>query len=213
MYPRPHNPMFLPRRRGAFTLVELLIVIGIMGFVLTISIVGFAPMFRQASIDKSREILRAGLESARIRAIQQRRQVRFEAHAVEHSTTHTWEFSPNAGDYIPDWKQLPDFVIVETNAESPDTANPREGTYDDADGVSSISLTFAPDGSLRRYILRNDTDGIEGQGDVGGLTTIEPFALRLSDMRDTGGDPAVRYIVLYPLTGALRSYRTFDQED
>jgi prepilin-type N-terminal cleavage/methylation domain-containing protein len=203
--------------RRAFTLVELLIVIGIMAFMLTISIIGFAPMFRQTSIDKAREILRAGLESARIRAIQQRRQVRFEARAVENSTTHTWRFAPNAGDYSPDWKQLPDFVVVETNAgNSPDSGNPRlpVANYRDVDDVASISLTFAVDGSLRRYMLRDANDAPVAEGDIqDAATPIEPFALRLSDKRDTGGAPAVRFIVVYPLTGALRSYRTLDQED
>jgi prepilin-type N-terminal cleavage/methylation domain-containing protein len=201
--------------RQAFTLVELLIVIGIMAFMLTISIVGLAPMFRQTGIDKAREILRAGLESARIRAIQQRRQVRFEARAVENSTTYTWEFSPNAGDYSPDWKRLPDFVVVQTNAgNSPDSTNPREpaANYRSVDSVASISLTFAVDGSLRRYILRDANDVNVAEADINSVT-IEPFALRLGDMRDTGGVPALRYIVLYPLTGALRSYRTLEQED
>jgi len=201
MRPRSHTLILLPPRRRAFTLIELLIVIGIVGFILTISIVGFAPMFKRAGIDKAREMLRAGLESTRIQAIQQRRLIRFEARPVPDSTTHTWHFASNAGGASPEWRQLPDFVTIATNATAPGDAQDQDGdtvvggggAYPD---IFNISLTFSPDGSLRRYAVNGGTPE----------SPTSPFGLQVTDMRDTGSAPAKRWTVIYPLTGSMRSY-------
>jgi len=226
MLPRLHPPSLASPSRRAFTLIELLVVMGIVGFILTVSVVGFAPMFRRASIDKALQLLRAGMESARMRAIQQGRQVRFEARPVEASTSGTWEFSSSAGDSTAEWRQFPDFVSVQTNAPDPDVENDPIGVggeyvaekdlrWEPPHLRGRISLTFAPDGSLRRYVveLNDDEDDPTTDSKDADQGVIPPFAVRVSDNRDLGGEVPRRWVVVYPLTGSLRNYRTTEADD
>jgi len=178
---------------AAFTLVELLATIGIMVFVLSLTIIAFAPALRSAGVKDGARRFRVALETARIRAIQQRRYVRFEA-ALDSESPEQWVVTPNAGDRSYQWEPLPEFVAVRTDV----------GDKDFDDDLSSLSITFAPDGSVKTVVV---DDG--APEDDPGI-----FLVRLETTRQiTGPSDEVeaerqalyRYIEVNPLTGSIRS--------
>jgi len=187
-------------RRG-FTLVELLATIGIMAFVLSITIIAFGPALRTAGVKDGARRLRIALETARIRAIQQRRHVRFEA-ALDNESPEQWAVTPNAGDRSYQWHPLPEFVAVRTDVAGRDL---------DAEAYS-ISITFKPDGSVKTVVVDE------------GAPETDPgiFYIRLETTRQiTGPEDEVeaerealyRYIEVNPLTGAIRSLTHQEYED
>ncbi len=178
-------------RRG-FTLVELLATIGIMVFVLSITIIAFAPALRTAGVKDGARRLRVALETARIRAIQQRRHVRFEA-ALDNENPEQWAVTPNAGDRSYQWEALPEFVAVRTDVG--------DKTFESE--IWSLSVTFAPDGSVERVVV--DDDEVDEPG---------IFLIRIETTRQiTGPEDEVlaekqalyRYIEVNSLTGSIRS--------
>ena len=182
------------RATAAFTLVELLATIGIMVFVLSLTIIAFTPALRSAGVKDGARRLRVALETARIRAIQQRRYVRFEA-ALESESPEQWVVTPNAGDRSCQWEQLPEFVAVRTDVG---------GRSLDNDEISSLSITFAPDGSVKTVVVDD------------GAPEVDPgiFLIRLETTRQITGptdevqaekEALYRYIEVNPLTGSIRS--------
>jgi hypothetical protein len=145
-------------------------------------------------------VVSAAADGARIRAIQQRRQVRFEARRVLPSAKLVWQVTSTAGELGAEWKNLPDFIAMETNVENGNRGvDGREGTYSGAN--QRISLTFGPDGSLVRCSV-----GPDANGDM--TTTVEPttaFALRLENMRDVVANQDIpqNWLLVIPLTGAI----------
>ena len=217
MQPLPHRARRRPRRGASgFTLIELLVTIGILIFVLGISIVGFSAMFKTVGVNAGARVLRAAVDGAKIRAIQQRRHIRFEAQLVPGSTTHEWRVAASAGDVGQEWKVMPNFVALSTNAGYSSGGDGRDGTYRGAAGesgtmVQMISVTFGPDGSVKRWRLggtRNDTDGTYStvaSGESENPSTA--FAIRLTNKRDTrGAQPPRHWLVVIPLTGGLQPY-------
>ena len=208
---RPRQPRW--RSPAGFTLIELLVTIGIMIFVLGITVVAFAPVFRTAGVKSASHLLRAAVDGARIRAIQQRRYVRFEAQPVPGTTTHQWRVCPNAGDQTQEWKNLPEFVAVATNAglsPGPDGRDPpyRGAASESATTVQQISVTFGPDGSVKRWSVGGvrQADGtypdVDDDDDPTGL-----FAIRLTSMRDaSAGQRTQRWLVFIPITGGIQPY-------
>lgn len=210
-----------PARRPlrAFTLIELLVTIGIMIFVLGIVVVGFQAMFRNVGVRSGSRVLRAAVDSARVRAIQQRRHIRFEAQLIPGTTTHQWHVVANAGDTAQEWKELPDFVAVATNAGQ-GGADGRSGDYRGAVGnaaadetgdvVQRIAVTFGPNGSIRRWVLGGVRQSSGAYPDVTSSGTNPPtgmFSLRLTNMRDAqGGKLPQRWLVIIPLTGGIQPY-------
>jgi len=178
-------------RRG-FTLVELLATIGIMVFVLSITIIAFAPALRTAGVKDGARRLRVALETARIRAIQQRRHVRFEA-ALDNENPEQWAVTPNAGDPSYQWEALPEFVAVRLSfGEDPFGSE-----------ISSLSVTFAPDGSVEKVV-------------VDGSDVADPgiFYIRLETTRQITGpadeveaerEALYRYVEVNAMTGSIRS--------
>lgn len=200
-------------RSGGFTLVELLVTIGIMIFVLGVTVVGFQAMFRHVGVRAASRTLRAAIDMARVQAIQQRRPIRFAARLLPGTTTHQWQVVGNAGDQSQEWRELPEFVAVATNAGGGPGAEGRGGTYrgevgdesadEDSGGVQRISVTFGPDGSVKRWEL----------GDGGGNPVAYdddptgPFAIRLTNLRDVQeGQFLQRWLVIIPLTGGVQPY-------
>jgi len=208
-----------PRRRG-FTLIELLVTIGIMIFVLGITVVAFGPMFRMAGVKSASRILRGAVDGARIRAIQQRRTIRFEAQLMPGTTVHQWRVCPNGGDQTQEWRELPPFVAVSSNAGSAGTGTDgRGGTYRGAIGTSEadegtgnvqrIALTFGPDGALKRWVLGGVRDATNGTypNVASNSTPDSTFAVRLTSMRDTqAGQKTQRWLVVIPITGGIQPF-------
>lgn len=191
MRPVVHAPRRHRARAAGFTLIELLVTIGIMVLVLSFAVVAFRPIFGAAGLQSGARIVRAALDGARIRAIQQRRQVRFEAQLTPDDPKKCWRVSSNAGDLGQEWKPLPDFITVQTNAGSGGS----DGRGDCHEGYERISITFGPDGSVVRYAL-----GGNAPHTPSGL-----FALRLENTRDSDKttDPPGTWIVIIPLTGGI----------
>ncbi|MFC1805750.1 Tfp pilus assembly protein FimT/FimU [Planctomycetota bacterium] len=204
--------------RAGFTLIELLVTIGIMLFVLGVTIVGFSAMFRNVGVRSGARVLRAAIDGAKIRAIQQRRHIRFEAQLVPGSTTHRWRVTSSAGDQAREWRSLPDFVAVATNAGQSVAGvddSYRDGTYRGAAGesgtlVHQIAVTFGPDGSVKRWKVGgarqpDDSFAVVTNNDEKDPTSL--FAIRLTNMRDTRGTaPLQRWLVIIPLTGGFLPY-------
>lgn len=179
--------------RGGFTLVELLATIGIMVFVLSITIIAFAPALRTAGVKDGARRLRVAIEMARIRAIQQRRHVRFEA-ALDNENPEQWVVSPNAGDRSYQWEALPEFVAVRTDV----------GGRSFSDEISSLSVTFAPDGSVESVVV--DEGAPEDDPGI--------FYIRLETTRQITGpadeveaerEALYRYVEVNAMTGSIRS--------
>jgi len=174
---------------AAFTLVELLATVGIMILVLSVTIVAFTPMLRRAGVKSAVRTLRSSIDAARVRAIQQRRPIRFEARVLDLST-HQWRVTSSAGDLDQEWDHLPEFVALSTNADG--------RGIDDLDDFQSLSITFAPDGSVKRVAV-NDT--------VWG--NLQVFAIRLNNMRQASEEEnraLYQVLVIIPLTGGIQSY-------
>ena len=178
---------------AAFTLVELLATIGIMVFVLSLTIIAFAPALRSAGVKDGARRFRVALETARIRAIQQRRYVRFEA-ALDSESPEQWVVTPNAGDRSYQWEPLPEFVAVRTDV----------GDKDFDDDLSSLSITFAPDGSVKTVVV---DDG--APEDDPGIFLVRLETTRQitgpSDEGEAERQALYRYIEVNPLTGSIRS--------
>lgn len=233
MHPRSHALARrlggLRRPAGGFTLIELLVVIGIISFILSVTILAVSPMFRTAGTQTAAQQVRSALDGAHIRAIQQGRQVRFEAQLVPATTTHAWRLCSDAGSATPEWEKLPDFVALATNAAGSPGADGLGGSYDGSlpqpdtsTRVESISVTFRPDGSVRRFRIGGErqtgSDPEDPSDDTfstvsGGAeeNPTNPFAVRLTSMRDTaGGEPMRRWVVIYPLTGGMQTFESTD---
>lgn len=189
------------RARRAFTLVELLATIGIMVFVLSITVIAFAPALRSAGVKDGARRLRVAIETARIRAIQQSRHVRFEA-ALDNEDPEQWAVTSNAGDRSYQWESLPEFVAVRADV----------GGRAFTDELSSLSVTFAPDGSVKAVAVDE------------GAPEVDPgvFLIRLETTRQlTGPEEEVlaerealfRYVEVNTLTGSIRSLTHEDVQD
>ena len=218
--PLHRGPRIASRAAAApgFTLIELLVTIGIMIFVLGISVVGFNAMFRTTGIKRAAQLLRAAVDGARVRAIQQGRPTRFEAQLVAGSTTHQWRVCLNAGDQAQEWRTLPEFVALATNAwQGASTGTDgRASSYRGAAGegaitVQRICVTFGPDGSVKRFLLGGARLTGDSFTDLGTNADVDDptglFAIRLSSMRDVqSGQPPRRWLVFIPLTGGVQAY-------
>ena len=210
--------------RDGFTLVELLVTIGIMIFVLGVTVVGYQSMFRNVGVADAASKLRAALDASRIQAIQQRRPIRFEAQLVAGSTVHQWRVIGDGTDPNANATRLPDFVAVATNlglSPGPDgrggdfrggaTADVKaEANEKSGSEIQQIAVTFGPDGSVKRWRLGGvrKSDGTYDPVQTSGSTPPSTlFSIRLTNMRDTrGGQPLQQWVVVIPLTGALRAY-------
>ena len=237
MQPLPTRaPRPLRRPANGFTLIELLVTIGILIFVLGMSIVGFSAMFKTVGVKSGARILRAAIDGAKIRAIQQRRHIRFEVQLVPGSTTHQWRVAADAGGNAQEWRLMPDFVKVDTNAGTSSHGADgrggdyrpigsdvgRTGTHTFPDGsttpvtftaVDAVSVTFAADGSVKRWaIYQRYIHSSKGEYFHQWDEDEDPpdmFALRLTNMRDTrGAEPLQRWLVIIPLTGGLQPYES-----
>ena len=191
-----------PSGRRGFTLIELLVSMGIMLFVITVTVIAFTPAFGGAGLRSAARVVSAAADGARVRAIQQRRQVRFEARRILSTTKVQWQVCSTAGEVGAEWKDLPDFIVIETNVESGSCGTDgRGGTFSDAN--QRISLSFGPDGSVVRCSVGPNSDGAFSN-------TVEPttaFALRLQNIRDSVAteDRPTSWLVVIPLTGAIQS--------
>jgi len=198
---RTHHPSGTrTRATPGFTLVELLTSIGIIIFVLSIAILAVGPALRSAGARDAARRLRAVLDSARLRAIQQRRTVRFEAQRMVPSP-EKWGAAPNAGDPIYQWTELPEFVAVRIKANGDNMSK----SFADVPTVFTIS--FKADGSVRVY-------SVDGTSSDPNPTT--PFLLRLHTTREAPIDEvrlSCAFIEITPLTGVIRSYTSDEAAD
>ena len=192
--PRP------PSRQG-FTLVELLASMGIIVFVLSIAILGIGPALRSAGTKDGARRMRAALDAARVKAIQQRRAVRFEAQVANNGTAQNtpeqWGVTPNAGDPTFEWSALPEFVEVRTDA----------GGADWSTDITGLSITFAADASVKAITY---STGIPlSETVLTGNDLLSPFRIRLSTLREAPDDEVDKstcFIEITPLTGVFLSY-------
>jgi prepilin-type N-terminal cleavage/methylation domain-containing protein len=190
-----------PPRSAAsgFTLIELMVSMGIMLFVVTLTVIAFAPAFGASGMRGAARTISAALDGARIRAIQQQRLVRFEAQRTPGIQKLQWRVTGSAGDVNQEWKALSEFLAVTTNvAETPGTSGTNEPF---TEGNERISISFGPDGSVARVAWGTSATG-DLTSDYEGDELTGPFALRVKSTRDSAGDSAA-YIVITPLTGAI----------
>ncbi len=205
MAPRPTarlRPSRAPGRNaaGGFTLIELIVSMGIMVFVISITVIAFAPVFGASGMKSATRVVTAALDGARIRAIQQRRHVRFEAQRIPGVNKVQWRVTSSAGDVTQEWKNLPEFLVVETNVgQGGRGTDGLGGTYDTT--KQRISVTFAPDGSVVRCALGGNSE--QPLGEPNEVTA--PFALKLESTRDaaSAAERPRSHVVLTPLTGAI----------
>ena len=204
---------------SGFTLIELIVTIGIMMLMLSLTLLTYSAATRGAGAKNAAQSIRAAISGAQIQAVQRRSFVRFEARRVEPAEIEQWEVSPNAAAQGGQWSHLPEFVRVETNLLTTGRGDDgRGGDYESADDYKKIAITFGPEGSVLRYAVGEEPDEpcpkaktkytAQGQND-------QPFALRLASTRgaskETAGTQRQRaWVVVIPLTGGLKFY---DQED
>ena len=210
MSPRRHPPhrAAAPRARAAFTLVELLASIGIIIFILSITIVAFGPALRSAGTRDAARRLRVALDTARIRAIQEGRNVRLDAMCPEDTPGHPkvpeeWLVCPNAGDARYQWYPLPDFVTIRVwlTTEDPLQHPPPP--------LSHFAITFGPDGTVASLVI----------GSADPVADLAEFDIRLETTRELAGtteevqkerESLYQFIRVTPLTGVIASYTAYD---
>lgn len=202
------------RPPAGFTLIELLVSIGIIIFVLSLSILAVGPALRTAGTRDAARRLRATLDAAKVRAIQQRRAVRFEAQRASSGGQLTqpeqWGVTPNAGDPTFEWYTLPELVTVQTNAGSSDSEG--HGGYR---VVNAIAITFAADASVKAVSYRSGSD-LTNWTEVNLGVAPNPFRIRLHTVRDASNDEVnqgVCFIEITPLTGLLTSFGYEEYKD
>jgi len=200
MKTRRHSPPLPLRPRAGpaqgFTLVELLASMGIIVFVLSIAILAIGPALRGAATRDGARRMRAALDASRVKAIQQRRAVRFEAQQATDDggnlkVPEQWGVTPNAGDPTYEWHALPEFVTVDL----------KKGSGDWQSDVTAFSITFGSDASVKA-------------GSVSGspLTDAEllsPITVRLYTVREAPADEVDKgtcFIQITPLTGVFESF-------
>jgi len=214
---------------GGFTLVELLVTIGIILVVLSVSVIAFGPALRGAGSMTGARILRVALDTARVRAIQHRRNIRFEAQrtdlfdpgnaAMEDGKPEQWVITANAGDpgqlsSPTQWHRLPEQIAVRIKAGSAVL-----GTQ-----YKMISISFAPDGSVSRLLVLQPKAGqltaldwVSPIVDVKSPNISNPIRIRLDTTRTIKdvANPAKallekqqtsRFIDITPLTGVMQSF-------
>ncbi|MBM4032455.1 MAG: hypothetical protein FJ291_11810 [Planctomycetes bacterium] len=190
-----------PQSAG-FTLIELLASIGIIIFVLSLAILAVGPALRSAGTQDAARRVRAAIDAARVKAIQQRRAVRFEAQVAKDGAAKVivpeqWGVTPNAGDPTFEWHQLPEHVTLRTNAGS--TAWGAMRAYPPP--ISSLSITFSADASVKAVTV----DGTE----ISEKPPTSQFLIRLHTLREAPDDEVnkgARFIEITPLTGVLTSF-------
>lgn len=195
----------LPQAAGGFTLVELLASIGIIIFVLSLAILAVGPALRAAGTKDAARRLRATLDAARIRAIQQRRMVRFETQRANNGTAFNepeqWGATPNAGDPTHEWHSLPDLVRVQTNAGSSDV-------HSGYRTINALAISFGPDASVKAISYREGSD-LETWTDLGATDVEKIFRIRLHTVRDAPDEErraTACFIEITPLTGLITSF-------
>jgi Tfp pilus assembly protein FimT len=204
------------RPAGAFTLIELLVVVGIIVVVLSVSIISFGPALRSAGTLSGARRMRVALDTARVRAIQYQRNIRFQAQRsqVNPEQPEEWMVTSDAGDTAQQWHRLPEFVSVSVNAGAATWATPPK----------VITVTFARDGSVSRLVIWQ----LEPSDPTGPGTQLTPMAapsipspikIRLDTTRTIKGTGALeekqqvsRFIEVTPLTGVIKSYGVEDAD-
>jgi len=187
------------RSRSGFTLVELMTSIGIIIFILSVTVVAFGPLMKTSGTKSASRNVRTVLEGARIRAIQQHRPVRFEAQLVKgtEATTKQWCVTPNAGDPLHEWSKLPEFVAITLDCAAMSL------TFTAA--LARVAVTFGPDGS----VVRIGASKVDDKGAVSPLTPkdnpTDLFTLYIGNMRETATADFKRYVDVIPLTGGTVS--------
>lgn len=184
------------RRAGAagFTLVELLASIGIIVFILSISILAVGPALRSAGTKDAARRFRAALDSARVQAIQQRRAVRFEATRIK-ANPEQWAVASNVGSPQFEWYQLPEFVAVRTDA----------GSAEWTTAITGMSITFANDATIRAVSYSEGSTTTP----LNATQLTSQFLIRFHTLREASKDEinlGACFIEVTPLTGVLRSY-------
>lgn len=191
-----------PARAGGFTLVELLASIGIIIFVLSLSILAVGPALRSASTKDAARRARAGIEGARVRAIQQRRAVRFQAQCVLDSSNKAaspehWETTPNAGDPTYEWNKLPELVTLRASA----------GGAGWGTALTGFSVTFGADASVKAAAFRTEGSTTWSTLDYAALQSV--LRLRLHTVREAPEQEvnlSTAFIEITPITGVITSY-------
>jgi hypothetical protein len=167
--------------------------IGIIVVVLSVTVVAFGPMMKSSGLKTASRILRSAIDGARIRAIQQRRRIRFEATPVPGTVTNQWCVTSSASDPLREWPKLPEFIAVGTNADGGELTSIR----------TQISITFAPDGSVARVFVN--------YAEVANPPGV--FRISVGNTRNTdveGGD-IFRFIDVIRLTGGTQSLDTLGE--
>jgi len=191
----PHHPCQHPARlaRG-FTLIELLASMGIIMFVLSIAILSIGPALRSAGTKDAVRRFRATIDAARVRAIQQRRSVRFEAQRAldggNPKVPEQWGVSPNAGDPQYEWFQLPEMVAVNSKVGGSWTTS-----------LTSFSITFGADATVRAATVNGSA--------VSGSDILSPMYVRLFTVREAPDDEVNKgtcFVEITPITGVIVSY-------
>ncbi|HUT36770.1 MAG TPA: type II secretion system protein [Planctomycetota bacterium] len=188
------HPPLRPRARG-FTLVELLASMGIIVFVLSIAILAIGPALRAAGTKDGARRLRAALDAARVKAIQQRRAVRFEAQQASDGgnfkVPEQWGVTPNAGDPTYEWHALPEFVTVDIKAGS--------GSWQT--DATAFTITFGADAT----VVAASVNGTA----LSPTDLLSAITIRLWTLREAPNDEVNKgacFIEITPITGVFTSY-------
>jgi len=176
------------RTRRAFTLVEVILAVAIIGLISGTFILGFGSWYQREAVDDSARRVESILRVARAEACSQGRRFRmaFNSSSPEAGPMFLWEPKPLAepGLFVPYYgawaNALPtDLLTFLTCRRTGDSAR-RLLTYNDADepagpdGEPLQSLTFMPDGSCDSAIIEViAADGLDprvGRIEIDGLT-------------------------------------------
>jgi type II secretory pathway pseudopilin PulG len=164
------------KNNKGFSLIELLIVMGIAIVILSISILAISANAANAEVDVATNMIKSTLNLSKAKATLQRRWIKAKIIKIG---DNRWSVTQDQRANKVEWRDLDGFLNIEIHIG------------DDEYEIKACSVTFDKDGSIKQ---------IEIDGDV--YIDLGVFEIVIQSARE--GDLKERVIKVYPLVGVIK---------